>query len=75
MKEKRIAEEKAEKERIKKQKIAEAKKLYQDEKQNYENNKLKQILNEFENSSKNNFCLNKSSQLNDLIKNEIGTIF
>ena len=75
LEEKRIEQEKAEKERIKQQKIAEANKFYQDEKQNYENNKIKQILNEFENSKKNNFCLNKVAQLEDLIKNEINIIF
>lgn len=75
LEEKRIEEEKAEKERIKKQKIAEANKFYQDKKQNYDNNKLKQILNEFKNSTKNNFCINKVSQLDDLIKNEINIIF
>lgn len=75
LEEKRIEEEKAEKERIKQLKILEANKFYQNEKQNYENNKLKQILNGFENFSKNNFCLNKASQLDDLIKNEINIIF
>ena len=75
LEEKRREEEKAEMERKKKEKIAEANKFYQDEKQNYENNKLKQILNDFQNSSKNNFCLKNCSQLNDLIKKEINTIF
>ena len=74
LEEKRREEEKAEMERKKQEKIAEANKFYQDEKQNYENNKLKQILNDFQNSSKSNFCLNNSSQLDNLIKKEINTI-
>ncbi len=75
LEEKRIEREKAEKERIRQQKITEANKFYQNEKQNYENNKLKQILNDYETSQKKNFCLNKASQLDELIKKEINIIF
>ena len=69
--EKKIEEEKAEKERIKQKNIAEANQLYNDEKTNYENEKLNQILNNFKNSRKDNFCLDQINQFDDFIKNEL----
>ena len=75
LEEKKRQEEFAKKERIKRQKIADEKKSYEDEKKNYENQKLKQIVNDFQNSEKSKFCLNEAYQIEALIKDKIGIIF
>ena len=75
LEEKKRREEKAEKERIKQQQIAEALNFYESEKRKYENNKLREILNIFQFSLKNNFCSNQAYLLEDLIKREIKIIF
>ena len=74
LEEKKREEEKAEKERIRQKQISEANQFYNDEKKNYEIQKLKQIKNDFQNSMKNNFCSNQICFLDDLIKNEINNI-
>ena len=75
LEEKKIEEEKAEKERIKQKNIAEANQLYNNEKLTYENEKLNQIVNNFKNTRKENFCLNQINQLEDFIKSQINNIF
>ena len=74
LEEKKREEEKAEKERIRQKRISEANQFYDDEKKNYEKQKLKQIKNDFQNSMKNSFCSNQICFLDDLIKNEINNI-
>ena len=73
--EKKRQDEKIEEERIKQKNISEANQLYNSEKKNYETEKLKQIINNFQNSSSNNFCLNQINQFEDFIKIEINKIF
>ena len=75
LEDKKREEEKAEKERKRQQQIKEALNFYESEKKNYENNKLNEILNNFQNSLKNEFCSNRASLLDDLIKKEIKIIF
>ena len=75
LEEKKIEEEKVEKERIRQKKINEANQFYENEKKNYENNKFKQIINDFQNSMKTNFCSNQVNILEELIKKEINNIF
>ena len=78
-KEKKMLEEKrkedeAQKEKKKKIKIDEANKYYQKEKNNYENNKIKEIKNNLENT-KNKFCEKQENEFSDLIKTKIRQIF
>ena len=75
LQEKRIKEEKAEKERQKQELINEANKYYINEKEKYEKIKLKQILDNFKYSMKNNFCSNQANLLDNYIKYGINNIF
>ena len=75
LEDKKREEEKEEKERKRQQQIKEALNFYEGEKKNYENNKLNEILTNFQNSVKNDFCSNQAYLLEDLIKKEINKIF
>ena len=75
LEEKRREEEKAEKERIRLKNLSEANQYYEKEKKSYENNKLTQIVKDFKNSMKNNFCINQANLLDELIKKKINNIF